>query len=81
MAAAHQIEASQRRPATPTTPALTRLAPRPVTEAVGKICRASVEVSASRLLADDGESYTSEIIETTRTETSYSHKVLARYVR
>ncbi len=61
--------------------ALKRLAPRPVTEAADKVRRASVVVSASRLLADNGESYASEIIETTRTETNDVYKVLARYVR
>ena len=61
--------------------ALKRLAPRPVTEAADKVRRAAVGVSASRLLADDGQSYASEIIQTTRTETNDFYQVLTRYLR
>jgi hypothetical protein len=60
---------------------LKRLAPRPVTEAADKVRRAAVDVSASRLLADDGQSYASEIIGTTRTETNDFYKVLDKYIR
>lgn len=60
---------------------LTKLAPKPVTEAADKVRRAAVDVSASRLLADDGPSYASEIIVTTRRETNAFRKALDEYVR
>lgn len=60
--------------------ALNRLAPRPVTEAADRV-RGPVSGSAPAGCSQMTESYASEIIETTRTETNSFYKVLARYVR